>query len=83
MKKDKHNSTEFPENYSRCYCSEDDNSGCTYPENVSSVDEHNPLEMTQESYKIKTEERFIEKDSVCYCSPKDCDCKIEYKETDY
>ena len=79
----KNEDNKFVNNSQRCVCAEDDNCGCTYPENVASVENDNHLETTQESYKIKTEERFIEKDSICYCTPHDCDCKIEYKETDY
>ncbi|MBQ8464983.1 MAG: hypothetical protein IJ545_03130 [Alphaproteobacteria bacterium] len=75
--------TDFAENNPRCFCADDDNCGCTYPENLTSLENCDQQETTQESFKIKTEERFIEKDSICYCTPHDCDCKIEYKETDY
>jgi len=67
---------------SSCRCADDDNCGCTYPENISDP-VSGDVEMSQESFKIKTEERFIAKDSVCYCSPKNCNCKIEYHESDY
>ena len=80
MAKSKHNKKSFSDPASQCRCAEDDNCGCTYPENITDSDD---LTMSQKSFKIKTEERFIVKDSVCYCSPKNCDCKIEYHESDY
>ena len=73
----------FADENPRCCCSEDDNCGCTYPENTSSYTAEDDIEQTQESFKIKTEEGFIKKDTVCYCSPKNCRCTIEYHESDY
>ena len=83
MNKTKCKDIDFTEQNPRCCCAEDDNCGCTFPENMSAMCYVEGNSCTQESFKIKTEERFIEKDTVCYCTPKDCDCKIDYKETDY
>lgn len=77
------NREDFAEKNPRCFCADDDNCGCTFPENMTSLCNAEGNSCTQETFKIKTQERFIEKDTVCYCTPKDCDCKIEYKETDY
>ena len=66
----------------RCECSEDDNCGCTYPENMKSYTLADNETRTEESYRIKTPERFIKKDTVCYCNPDDCDCTITYEEKD-
>jgi len=74
--------TEFCEENPRCCCSEDDNCGCTFPENMSAMPCTDDITRTEESFIIKTKDRHIEKDTVCYCSPADCDCKIDYSETD-
>ena len=66
----------------RCDCSEDDNCGCTYPENMKSYHLTEDETRTEESYKITTPERFIKKDTVCYCNPENCDCTITYEEND-
>ncbi|MBE6445345.1 MAG: hypothetical protein E7019_04760 [Alphaproteobacteria bacterium] len=51
-------------------CREDDNSGCTFPNNV-------------QHYKDKktTINRVI-KDSVCICTPQECSCSVEQTEID-
>ena len=72
---------EFCDENPRCCCSEDDNCGCTFPENMLE-DNYDNLTHTEESVIIKTKDRHIKKDTVCYCSPKNCDCKIDYHETD-
>ena len=82
MTKFKQSTETFVQHASTCRCADDDNCGCTYPENVSEENTEEPT-MSQETFKIKTEEGFIAKDSVCYCTPKDCKCKIEYHESDY
>ena len=81
MKNDNEEIFELTEEH-RCECAEDDNCGCTFPENVAAFNDTAGKTMTQESYNIKTEERFIKKDTVCYCDPKNCDCQISYEEHD-
>ena len=54
----------------KCECSEDDNCGCTYPNNMRHY------ENTKE---IVTK---IVKDSVCICTPNECACSIEQTEID-
>ena len=78
--KDKHHYESQIEN--RCECSEDSNCGCTYPENVNTFHIDDDVTRTEESFKIKIPERFIQKDTVCYCNPKNCDCTITYDEKD-
>ena len=83
MKPTKHDQTEFATQNPQCRCAEDDNCGCTFPENIAAMCYNEGNTCTHENFKIKTHERFIQKDTVCYCTPKDCDCKIDYQETDY
>lgn len=71
---------QFADDHPRCFCSDDDNCGCTFPQNIESYCDAGTT--TQENIKIKTGEAFIEKDTVCYCTPKDCSCTIDYQETD-
>lgn len=62
-------------NYNNCCCAEDDNCGCTYPENISQFENAETVKKST----MKNKEPYIKDGSVCYCSPDDCDCKIEYK----
>lgn len=80
---EKHQDNKYTNNHGEpCSCSEDDNCGCTYPENITSFENTEEITRTQETFKIKTPERFIAKDTVCYCDPKNCDCTITYEEND-
>ena len=62
-----------------CCCAEDDNCGCTYPENIAQYENLTNTDETVNKPAMKHKEAFVKDGSVCYCSPDDCDCKIEYK----
>lgn len=63
------------ENKTSCECREDDNCGCTYPNNLSAFN-------CQTANKNKETITKIVKDSVCVCSPQECTCNVERTEID-
>lgn len=73
----------------KCDCSDDDNCGCTYPNNMPhDFDRHCQPNQEQECVKtvsrekieIKTPNAHYKKDSVCICSPRECDCSVSSEE---
>lgn len=69
----------------KCDCSEDDKCGCTYPNNLShdfdvhcTENQENSCAktVTKEKIEIKTPNTHLKKDSVCVCSPQECECVI-------
>lgn len=73
----------------KCDCSEDDKCGCSFPNNLShDFDTHCPQNqenscaktVSREKLEIRTPNAHIKKDSVCICSPQECDCTITNSE---
>lgn len=73
----------------KCDCSEDDNCGCSFPNNIPhDFDIHCPKNqenscnktVTKEKVEIKTPNAHLKKDSICICSPQECDCTITNSE---
>lgn len=71
----------------RCECSDDDNCGCSFPNNVSDYtcnctpQDHCGC-INGERLDIKDKGRHIKKDTVCFCSPEECSCTVERNETE-
>ncbi|MBE6452565.1 MAG: hypothetical protein E7012_03645 [Alphaproteobacteria bacterium] len=63
------------ENKPSCECREDDNCGCSFPNNINDFNR-------QIAVKNKETITRIVKDSVCACSPKECACSVERTEID-
>ena len=63
------------DNKASCECREDDNCGCTYPNNLSSFN-------CQTAAKNKETITHIVKDSVCVCTSQECACNVERTEID-
>ncbi len=68
--------------FNTCNCSEDDNCGCSFPNNIedycdcTAEDNCGCMELDEEK------QIHIKKDSICICTEKECDCKVERTETD-
>ncbi len=67
-----------------CDCSETNTCGCTFPNNVSDYECLNCTEeqttVSLESCHSENETSYVQKDSVCFCNSKGCDCKVERNE---
>lgn len=69
-----------------CDCREDNTCGCTFPNNISNMtcpcinDDY--LQFSEEKLEMNTPKTNIKKETVCVCSPKECDCTIERNETE-
>ncbi len=55
-----------------CECREDDNCGCTYPNNIRDYNKTKKAEYIS---------RVI-KDTTCVCTPTECACSIERTQVD-
>lgn len=76
--------TDFNYDYAnKCDCSDDDNCGCSFPNNMSHDFDHtqpaNQIGNTShtishEKIEIDTQHSHLEQDSICICSPDECDC---------
>lgn len=75
----------------RCDCSDDDKCGCSFPNNLSHNYDINCEKDQEENcstanninikkIEIKTPNTHLEKESVCVCSPTQCDCSITRNE---
>lgn len=62
-----------------CDCSDDNNCGCSFPNNMSDFDCNC---LNKETVHIDTPEVKVKKESVCFCSPEACSCTVERNETD-
>ncbi len=75
----------------KCDCREDDNCGCSFPNNIphnfdvkcsnstcsdKSNNENCSININKEKVEIQTPNIHIKKDSVCICSPEECECSI-------
>lgn len=74
----------------KCDCSDDDNCGCSFPNNIPhdfdvhcTENQENSCTktVTKEKIEIKTENTHLKKDSVCICSPQECECVISNSQT--
>lgn len=54
----------------KCDCAEDDRCGCSYPNNANC-----PLECVKPHAAAETQPDTLQPNTVCFCSPKDCDCR--------
>lgn len=73
-----------------CDCRDDNTCGCTFPNNMSDfsctcTDEGKCGQFDQEKtnqYDSQFEQnKHIKKDTVCFCTPEECDCTFENSET--
>ncbi len=86
------NKTKYIYNYAnKCDCSDDDNCGCSFPNNMhhnfsshqTSIEQqqeelHNTI--SKEKTEINTPNVHFKKEKICICNPKECECKIIHKE---
>lgn len=73
----------------KCDCSDDDKCGCSFPNNLShDFDDHCaqnqekncPTSIHLKKVEINTPNTHLEKESICVCSPSQCDCTITRNE---
>lgn len=73
----------------KCDCSEDDKCGCSYPNNIPhdfdvkcedgrclTGDNSRGLNVNKEKIEIQTPNVHIKKDSICTCTPEECECTV-------
>lgn len=73
----------------RCDCREDDNCGCTFPNNMphdfelkcnnGQLPKENSAgscNINKEKIEIQTPNVHIKKDSICICSQEECECTV-------
>lgn len=66
-----------------CDCDEDNKCGCTFPNNISdftcACDEGTNCGCIQFDEPTTT---YVKRESICICTPDECDCSVEHTETE-